>query len=887
MRSHILTFAIALTGVSLWAQAPPVPAAYQDLYNSLSTQIASFNSVVNAGWDGSSYPYLDAPQLISANSNQASRLLGANYNTWTVTPELSELQALGANAVTIHINFPAFYQPYYAYEGHPEQYQEYVTFYQQLAQEIRGRGMKLVVEASLGMPLVGNQVASLAPYLSTLSWSEYMAGRAANALAVAQLIAPDYMTVMTESDSEANVSGQTNLNNVTGVTQLVQQVLTALQQANVKNVKVGAGVGTWTKNYTQYVQAFVGMPLDFVDMHIYPINRSFFTAALTAADTIHAAGKEVGLSETWTWKIRDSELGTLGYDQTIARDPFSFWAPVDAEFLQAIVNFAKYKQLAFISPYWVHYFFAYLDYNTYASQSMDSVLNASYLAATDGMLAGAFTSTGLAWESMNVSTRISPPAIPAAPTAPVIGTTGLNLAWTADNGATAYNLYRNGALIGTTSRLVYYDTGLVSGATYTYRLSATDVLGHTSGTSTPLVVATVDVTPPSVPAKLVVTGVTPNSISLNWNASTGIGGVGGYRVLRGTSAASMSIHADVTAPPYTDPYATPSTTYYYQVESYNPKGIPSVPGNLVTATSAAPLWQTPPSVPTKLAVTSVVAGSPGSITLNWTPSTSPAGVAGYKVLRGTSPSAMAIQAVVTTPPYTDPYAAPSTTYYYQVESYNAQNVTSGPSNLVTVTSDAPVPPSVPSNLKVTSIVAGSPGSISLNWTPSTSPTGVAGYKVLRGTSPSAMAIHGSVTAPPYTDPYAAPSTTYYYQVESYSPQNVTSGPSNLVTVTSDAPLWQTPPSVPTNLVITSVVPGAPGSITINWAPSSGPDGVGGYRILEGNSPGSMAVVANVIAPPYIQTARQSTAYYFQVESYNPQGVTSAPSNQVTTTTPAN
>ena len=280
MRSHILTFAIALTGVSLWAQAPPVPAAYQDLYNSLSTQIASFNSVVNAGWDGSSYPYLDAPQLISANSNQASRLLGANYNTWTVTPELSELQALGANAVTIHINFPAFYQPYYAYEGHPEQYQEYVTFYQQLAQEIRGRGMKLVVEASLGMPLVGNQVASLAPYLSTLSWPEYMAGRAANALAVAQLIAPDYMTVMTESDSEANVSGQTNLNNVTGVTQLVQQVLTAREKETVASLNTLAAIYVAKDNFNE-AEPLYRLSLAILD------KRGLLNArrAPTAADT--------------------------------------------------------------------------------------------------------------------------------------------------------------------------------------------------------------------------------------------------------------------------------------------------------------------------------------------------------------------------------------------------------------------------------------------------------------------------------------------------------------------------------------------------------------------------------------------------------------------------
>jgi hypothetical protein len=49
----------------------------------------------------------------------------------------------------------------------------------------------------------------------------------------------------------------------------------------------------------------------------------------------------------------------------------------------------------------------------------------------------------------------------------------------------------------------------------------------------------------------------------------------------------MSIHAGVTVPPYTDPYLTPSTTYYYSVVAYNPRGVQSGPSNQVTVTSPA------------------------------------------------------------------------------------------------------------------------------------------------------------------------------------------------------------------------------------------------------------------------------------------------------------
>ena len=174
MRLHIVAFTVVLTARSLSAQAPPVPAEYQDLYDTLARQIAGFDAAANAGWNGSSYPYLDAPQLEAASSDQYTTLLGTNSYTYSVIPQLEELQAPGANAVTVHLDFLIFYQPFYAYMGNPAQYQPFVNFCQQFAQNIRARGMRLAVEASLGMPLVGDQVFQFQSYLDTLSWSEYI-----------------------------------------------------------------------------------------------------------------------------------------------------------------------------------------------------------------------------------------------------------------------------------------------------------------------------------------------------------------------------------------------------------------------------------------------------------------------------------------------------------------------------------------------------------------------------------------------------------------------------------------------------------------------------------------------------------------------------------------
>src|SRR5579862_7999103 len=149
MRFNILTFTLILSAGYSSAQTPPVPSVYQDLYDSLTTQISGFETAVNTGWNGSSYPYLNAPQLEAADSDQFTQLLGTNYYTGAVTDQLQELQALGANAVTVHINFPILYQPFYIATGNPAQYQQFVSFYQQLAQDVHARGMKLVVEASV------------------------------------------------------------------------------------------------------------------------------------------------------------------------------------------------------------------------------------------------------------------------------------------------------------------------------------------------------------------------------------------------------------------------------------------------------------------------------------------------------------------------------------------------------------------------------------------------------------------------------------------------------------------------------------------------------------------------------------------------------------------
>jgi hypothetical protein len=431
-----LIFILLVAAATVSAQTVPVPATYQYTYNTLTAQIASFDSAVRANWNGSPSPVIYAPQLETASAAKFTQLLGTSYYTNAVLPELEQLQALGAQGVNVHISFPILYQPFYS--SNPSQYQQFVSFYQQLATDVHARGMKLIVS---------NVV------------------------------------------DEASYTGQTNAGAVSGSTQLLQTILSALQGGGVTTLPIGAGTGTWLSNYLQFIQSFATTSVQFIDIHIFPINNSFLMNAITAADAAHAAGKQVAISEAWEYKENNNELGTMNLNQLCARDPFSFWAPVDTAFLSALADFANYENLALFSPFWSHYFSAYLDYNTYSSDPKITI--DSETASQSARLIGAFTSTGLSW--MN---RILPaadtttPGVPGASTAEIYPN-GATLDWSAttDNvGVAAYNLYRNGQLITTTSLLTYFDQNLTPGETYSYTLHAFDASGNVSGLSAPLVV---------------------------------------------------------------------------------------------------------------------------------------------------------------------------------------------------------------------------------------------------------------------------------------------------------------------------------------------------------------------------------------------------------------
>jgi hypothetical protein len=260
---------------------------------------------------------------------------------------------------------------------------------------------------------------------------------------------------------------------------MLTQILAAVQAVNTSGVQVGAGTGTWQQSFTSFISAFAALPMQYIDLHVYPINGAFLQNAITAATTAHAAGKTIAMSEAWLEKILDSELPTLSESASESRNNWSFWEPLDSQFLTTMTALANYGKFDFISPFWVSYFFAYVDYNSPNSSSIPLVLQACNTAMDQGL----FTSPAIAWEkSILVAPDTAAPKVPGIPSTST-GLLGVTISWlaTTDNvGVGGYTIYRNGKPLGTTAALTFTDFTSKFAVPYAYSIGAYDAAGNSS-----------------------------------------------------------------------------------------------------------------------------------------------------------------------------------------------------------------------------------------------------------------------------------------------------------------------------------------------------------------------------------------------------------------------
>ncbi|HET6514710.1 MAG TPA: fibronectin type III domain-containing protein [Thermodesulfovibrionales bacterium] len=230
----------------------------------------------------------------------------------------------------------------------------------------------------------------------------------------------------------------------------------------------------------------------------------------------------------------------------------------------------------------------------------------------------------------------------------------------------SYQVFRDGKLVKTLLSPPFYDTGLVPGKTYNYKVGVLR-----SGAPTPIHTSTEvsmttssDTTPPTTPSGVAASVKSDSEIDLQWSPSTDNVGVAGYRVYT-SSATGLSYLTSVPGTTLQIPGLSAGQTYCYRVSAVDAAGNESAKSTQACATTQGGSDTQPPTVPTGLTATAV---SSSQINLTWNASTDNVGVTGYniygngsstalKTLSGTSTSEIGLNA--------------STQYCYQVSAVDA------------------------------------------------------------------------------------------------------------------------------------------------------------------------------------------------------------------------
>ncbi len=187
---------------------------------------------------------------------------------------------------------------------------------------------------------------------------------------------------------------------------------------------------------------------------------------------------------------------------------------------------------------------------------------------------------------------VSPPQAPTDLLGQVISLTQVDLTWTDNSGdETGFRIERKEGAAGTYQQIDivgvdvenYTDT-TTGGVTYYYRVRAYNA----SGDSAPSNEAGVKTGIPDDPSDLSATAVSYRRIDLSWIDNSL--GETGFKIERRTGAGAWGLLAMVgpETESYADASCAASTTYYYQVFSYNPLGDSAASDEASATTPAAP-----------------------------------------------------------------------------------------------------------------------------------------------------------------------------------------------------------------------------------------------------------------------------------------------------------
>lgn len=362
-----------------------VPAEYQLLYTYLDGKLDDFAKQLNAQPKTEPHEITFAAELIVANGNRGEELL-RDETFEGMKVYLDRLQSLGVGGVKVAIKYPLLAPDW-------PRSSEYLAFYKKVARELRQRNMKML--AGTGVAFTQPEFSNVPVNYRGMTLDKLKQGERQQVETIIREIQPDYVTVANEPSTQTELTGVPL--NVRDYTEFVNFILKDLDR---RGVLVGAGTGNWDD--PAYIESLAkNTSVDYIDIHLYPINRGFTARAIQQVDIARANGKRILIGETWLYKAGEREIGGASAVEIIARDVYSFWQPLDEKFLTLVVQFARHNQIEFTSPFWSKYFFAYADYaKIKRGAAYGEVLRAADAQIAKNVSLGAFSGTGLTYKNL-------------------------------------------------------------------------------------------------------------------------------------------------------------------------------------------------------------------------------------------------------------------------------------------------------------------------------------------------------------------------------------------------------------------------------------------------------------------------------------------------------
>jgi hypothetical protein len=342
--------ALLVCSGALAEQPSATPKKYRALYAELDSALTAFEQRLPQAPDAT---LSHAAVLASTRCTSSEEMLSPARRE-ALALELTALRNAGADAAVLELCYPlltpAFHDP-----------QPYLEHFANVANEVRLRGLKLVVRHTLLPVSAANPV--LQRYWSRLSRQRFFDERYEEAKSILYALRPDYLTL--QADRGAQPSG--NRLSPRDWARLMRSTAERLrQEAGRGDTLLGAGLGAAAD--TALLDALATTrELDYLDLQLYPVwwgGQDQLQRLLEWPARIRAADpdRRVIVSETWLRKAGKGEQGKVSEELLMARESFAFWAPLDQRYLLLLGRAARSQRIELVGITHTQQLFAYLDF---------------------------------------------------------------------------------------------------------------------------------------------------------------------------------------------------------------------------------------------------------------------------------------------------------------------------------------------------------------------------------------------------------------------------------------------------------------------------------------------------------------------------------------------